>query len=381
MRSEPRVAFVTDALPSLGGSEKVLFAALEAIPQADVFTLVYNRAAFAGTPLAGRHVHTSILDKFPWAHRNHRILLPLMPAAIQGFDLHEYDVVVSFSYAVAHGARAAVGARHVSYTYTPMRYAWNGMNMRGERKPKNAVLGLILAAFRAWDRRAADDVDRFAAVSRFIAGRVRAAYLREAEVMYPPVEVDRFSATASRAEYYVTVSRLVAHKRVELIVEAFTRLGLSLLVIGEGPELPRLRKLAGANVQFCGFVPDKEMAGILSRARGFVAASEEDFGIAMVEAQAAGCPVIAYGRGGALETVIEGRTGIFFDEQRVETLSEAVQRFERRAGRWDPEAAIENAGRFSRERFLKEFGRFTGALPGPHALPVAKLPLPLEGFK
>jgi glycosyltransferase involved in cell wall biosynthesis len=262
-----------------------------------------------------------------------------------------------------------------------MRYAWSDVNIHGERRREPAVIEILLAAFRLWDRRAARRVDQFAAVSRFISGRVRAAYQREAAVLYPPVDIERFHPGNPREGYYITVSRLVAHKRVDLIVEAFTLLGLPLTVIGEGPELPRLKRMAGDNVRFRGFTPGEEMAGLLSRARGFVAASEEDFGIAIVEAQASGCPVIAFGCGGALETVIEGSTGTFFHEQTAASLMEAVMQFERLSGRLDPAAGVENAGRFSREKFLEQFARFTGASRQPYALPLPEIPLPLEGFK
>jgi glycosyltransferase involved in cell wall biosynthesis len=346
-----------------------------------VFTLVYNRPAFVHTPLASREVRTSILDRWPWAHRNHRILLPFMPAAIVRFDLRPYDLVVSFSYAVAHGVRRPAGASHVSYTYTPMRYAWSDMNIRGERKRKGRLAELLLDRFRAWDRQAAGRVDRFAAVSHSIAGRVRKAYLREATVLYPPVEVEQFRPFSPRGDHYLTVSRLVPHKRVDLIVEAFTRLGSPLMVIGEGPELPRLKRLAGPNIQFRGFVSEGELSRLLGKARGFVSASEEDFGIAIVEAQAAGCPVIAYGRGGALETVIEGETGLLFDEQSISSLFEAVRRFEGQGSRWDPGVAVDNARRFSKDRFLAEFAAFAAAGDYRAAALLQGLPLPVQGFQ
>ena len=361
MKSERRIAFVIDSLPALGGAEKVLFTALEAYPQADVFTLIYNREAFLDTPLAHRKINTSYLNLLPFAHKNHRLLLPLMPAAIERFDLRRYETIVSFSYAVAHGVRNFNGARHVSYTYTPMRYAWTDLNIDGTRTSKSPIIDGFMQAFRNWDRRAASRVHEFAAISQAISRRIRRAYRREAPVIYPPVEVERFRPEGSREDHYVTVSRLVPHKRIDLLVRAFSQLNLPLVVIGDGPELSRLRRIADSNVRFLGYESDAKVAEWLGRARGFVCAGGEDFGIAIVEAQAAGCPVIAYGKDGALETVIDGETGILFPEQSVPSLVEAVMRFEPITDSFQPEMLVRNARRFNKEHFTERFLRFVDA--------------------
>lgn len=358
MKSSPRVAFVIDALPALGGGEKVLFTALEAYPAADVFTLVYNKGAFTKTPLASRIVRTSYLDAFPLVHKHHRLFLPLMPSAIEHFDLQAYDRIVCFSYAVAHGIQNYNGARHVSYTYTPMRYAWTDLNIDGRHTRKNLLLDGFMQAFREWDRRAAARVHQFASISRAVSGRIQRAYGREAPVIYPPVEVERFHPCLERGDYYITVSRLVAHKRIDLLVQGFSQMNLPLIVVGEGPQLPKLRKLANSNIQFLGYAADEKVAELLGKARGFVCAAEEDFGIAIVEAQAAGCPVLAYGQGGALETVSERITGLFFGEQSLPSLIEAVQRFEREISSFCIEDMQRNARRFSTARFLREFKEF-----------------------
>lgn len=358
MRSEPRIAFVIDALPSLGGGEKVLFTALEAYPQAELFTLVYNQDVFANTPLANRRVNTSFINSLPLAHGHHRRFLPLMPAAIERFNLHAFDFIVSFSYAVAHGVTNLNGARHVAYTYTPMRYAWTDLHLDGTHKHKNVLLDGLMRAFRAWDKRAASRVHQFAAISQTISQRIADAYQRESLIIYPPVEVERFKPCAQREAYYVTVTRLVPHKRVDLIVETFSKLNLPLLVIGEGPELPRLQNMAESNIKFLGYVPDEEVVALLGKARGFVCAAEEDFGIAIVEAQAAGCPVIAYGAGGALETVQEGVTGLLFEEQAARSLSAAIQRFERVHQDFHVEDLIHNARKYDKVRFKVEFQQF-----------------------
>lgn len=357
MRPEPRIAFVLDALPAVGGGEKTLFAALEVCPQAELFTLVYNKPAFAGSPIAAKKVTTSYLDKLPLAHTHHRLLLPLMPSAIERFDLSGYDVVVCFSYAVAHGVRVDPGARHISYMHTPMRYAWNNLNLDGTHSRKNRMVDLAMQRFRDWDRSAAARVQEFVAVSQGIAARIRSAYGREARVVYPPVETERFAPQpyGQREDYFVTLSRLVPHKRIDLVIAAFARLQLPLKIIGEGPERKRLQRLATPNIEFAGFQTEEGVAELLNKARGFVCATEEDFGISIVEAQAAGCPVIAYKRGGVLETVVEGVTGLFFEEQSSESLIQAIQRFERLKQEFRCENLVNNARRFTKARFQESF--------------------------
>lgn len=358
MKSEPRIAFVIDALPALGGGEKVLFTALEQYPCADVFTLIYNKDAFLNTPLEGKNIRTSYLDALPLSHKHHRLFLPLMTFAIARFDLRDYDRIVCFSYAVAHGVHNYNGARHVSYTYTPMRYAWTDLNINGTHTRKNPLIDRFMQAFRKWDRKAAARVHQFASISQAISKRIQRAYQREALVIYPPVELERFHPDPRRGDYYITVSRLVPHKRIDLLIKAFSKLNLPLLVIGDGPELPKLRKIATANIHLLGYQPDEEVVDLLSRARGFVSAAEEDFGIAIVEAQAAGCPVITYRQGGALDTVIERVTGLFFEEQSPDSVIDAVQRFERQASYFRIEDLLHNAQRFGKARFLQEFQEF-----------------------
>lgn len=360
MPSSPRIAFILDALIAIGGGEKTLFAALEVFPQADIFTLVYNRSAFANTPIADKQIMTSYLDRLPFAQTHHRLLLPLMPSAIERFDLRPYDVIIAFSYAVSHGVRVRDGARHLCYMYTPMRYAWNDMNLDGTHASKNVVLDLAMRKFRKWDRSAANRVDEFAAISQAVAERIRSAYRRKARLIYPPVEVDRFSAQGRQGDYFVTVSRLVPHKRLDVVIEAFSHLKLPLKVIGEGPERERLQRRAEDNIEFLGYQSEERVAQILGRARGFVCAAEEDFGIAIVEAQAAGCPVIAYRNGGALETVVEGRTGLFFNEQSAESLIESVGRFQDSYHCFRTDILVGNAQRFSKARFQQRFQEFVG---------------------
>lgn len=358
MKFEPRIAFVIDSLPALGGGEKVLFTALEAFPNAELFTLVYNKAAFTSTLIANRQIKTSFVDRLPFAHTHHRMFLPLMPFAIEQFNLRDYETIVSFSYAVAHGVQNYNGAHHISYTYTPMRYAWLDLNIDGTRTRKNPILDKFMQTFREWDKRAAARVHQFATISKAVSQRIQCAYQREASIIYPPVEVDRFKPASKRENYYITVTRLVAHKRVDILVRAFSQLNLPLLIIGDGPELERLNNMASSNIQFLGYQSDKKVAEYLGKARGFVCATEEDFGIAIVEAQAAGCPVIAYSQGGALETVIDGVTGIFFEEQSSECLIAAIQRYEGMHSDFHIPDLLENSGRFSKEHFIHKFIEF-----------------------
>jgi glycosyltransferase involved in cell wall biosynthesis len=358
MKSDSKVAFVIDALPSLGGAEKVLFRALEVFPQADLFTLVYNKRVFTDTPIANRNVRTSFLDRIPLAHKNHRLFLPMMPFAIEQFHLQEYETIVSFSYAVAHGVQNFNGARHLSYTFTPMRYAWLDLNINGTHSHRNRLIHRFMQSFRRWDRKAASRVHRFAAVSQAVSTRIADAYQRDSCVIYPPVALERFAPARKRENFYITVTRLVPHKRLDILVQAFSRLEIPLLILGEGPELAHLKNMAKPNVQFLGYQSDERVAQLLGKARGFVCATEEDFGIALVEAQAAGCPVIAYGRGGALETVMDGSTGLFFAQQSPESLIEALQRFEYTHSEFHVPDLVANAQRFSNEQFICKFREF-----------------------
>lgn len=344
----------------MGGGEKTLFAALELFPEADVFTLVYNKNAFQRTPIANKAIITSYLDKLPFAQTHHRFLLPLMPSAIEQFDFCKYEVIVSFSYAVAHGICVNNGTHHISYTYTPMRYAWSDINIDGTHSRKNMIVNLAMENFRTWDRAAASRVHEFAAISQGIAKRIQSAYQREARVIYPPVEIERFHPNKRRENYFVTLSRLVAHKRLDLVIEAFSRLNLPLKIIGDGPQRKKLQKLAKPNIEFLGYQSDEVVAQLLGNARGFICAAEEDFGIAMVEAQAAGCPVIAYKAGGALETVVEGKTGLFFEEQSTASLVDSIRRFNESADCLQADILVDNAQKFSKERFRRSFQEFVG---------------------
>lgn len=352
------IALVHEALPCFGGAERVLETVADLFPGAPIHTLVHRPSAFVGTGLADRDVRTSFIDRIPGARRHHRLLLPLFPLAVERFDLSAYDLVVSMHYAAAHGVLTRPDQLHVSYTYTPLRQAWHAHHeyLRSLTRSRRLAARPLLHYVRLWDRTAADGVDRFVAISRWIAACIWRAYRRRAQVIYPPVDVEAFVPRGSREDYYVTVARLVPHKRVDLIVDAFARIRRPLLVVGEGPERDRLVDRAPRNVEFTGRVTDEELAELLGRARGLVHAAEEDFGIALVEAQAAGCPVVAYSGGGAREIVVDGRTGVLFEARTSEAVREAVASLERRP-RPRVEDLRQSAERFSKDRFEREFLR------------------------
>ncbi len=356
-----RVALVHDWLVTYGGSEKVLEQLVECFPDADIFSLVNFMPGHAF--LEGRKVSTSFIQKLPFARRRYRGYLPLFPLAIEQFDLSGYDLIVSSSHAVAKGVLAGPDQLHVSYVHSPIRYAWDlqhqYLNESGLARGLRSMLArAVLHYLRIWDVRSANGVDTFVVNSRFIGRRVERAYRRESVVVYPPVDVEAFEPCAQKEAFYVTVSRMVPYKRMDLIVEAFAGMPeRRLIVIGDGPDMARVRARAGPNVTILGHQPFPVLKDHLQRARAFVFAAEEDFGISVVEAQACGTPVIAYGRGGACETVIDESqphpTGVFFQAQTVEAIRAAVTRFEANLGRYTPVSCRLNAERFSKAEFRR----------------------------
>lgn len=355
-----RVAFVHDWLSVYAGAEKVLEAALELFPDAPIYTLVYSQSNFENTRIKEHPVYTSFIERLPRGREKYRTYLPLMPIAIEQFDLSDYEVVISSSHAVAKGVLTRADQLHISYVHTPIRYAWDlqaqYLKEAGlERGFKGALARLVLHYIRLWDVTSAGRVDVFVANSRYVAQRIKKIYRREARVIYPPVDVDRYTPSNQREDFYFTVSRFVPYKRIDLIVKAFTQLGLPLIVVGEGPDFEKVQRIAGPNVQLLGYQPDAVVKRYMERCKAFVFAAEEDFGIAPVEAQAAGAPVIAYGRGGVVETVIHGETGVLFPVQTEESLIRAVREFESGKYQFDPERIRRNAERFSKARFQREF--------------------------
>lgn len=354
----PKLAVVHEWLDSFAGSEKVVEQLLHCFPQADLYTLVDFMAAKDRGMLAGREVHTSFLQKLPLARRLFRNFLPLMPLAIEQFDLAGYDMILSSNHAVAKGVLTRNDQLHISYVHSPIRYAWD-LHHQYLRESKltwglrSLIARLTLHYLRLWDRAAADRVDVFVANSRYVAARIEKTYRREAQVIYPPVDVDRFKFQERKEDFYLAASRLVPYKRVDAIVEAFRLMpSRKLVVIGDGPQLSRIKKRATANVEVMGHQDNATLQSHMASARAFVFAADEDFGIMPVEAQACGTPVIALGRGGAKETVISGRTGCFFDSQEPAAIVSAVEQFESES--FDPYHIRANAERFGIPRFRCE---------------------------
>ncbi len=351
-----RVAIVHDWLTIPGGSENVVLELLEMFPQAELFTSVYDPAPWP-SQIKERVVHASFLDRLPGAARHYPKLLPLMNRAFRSFDLSRFDLVISSNHASAKNVRTAPGTLHICYCHTPMRYAWDESFLIGESVagPARRVLPLLLWYLRRQDRRGAASPDLFIANSRHTAARIERHYGRTAEVVSPPVDVEHFLALEREPEdYYLVFGRVVPYKRVDLAVAACVRLDRRLKVAGDGRALEAVRSEAerSTGVEFLGGVSGAQRDALLRGARALLFPGEEDFGIVPVEAQAAGVPVIAYNVGGALETVIDGRSGVLFDEQSVAGLIAAIERFE--ASDLQEPAIRENSQRFGRTRFRGE---------------------------
>ena len=350
--ASPRVALVHDFMLDLRGAERVFLAICDLFPEADVFTAVYDEDGTDGR-FAHRAIHTSFLQRLRPTARTFRALLPFYPSAIESFDLSSYDLVISSSSAWAHAVICDESTVHVSYCHNPFRYAWNDRErVLAERDALTRIpLRALLRRWRQWDWIAAQRVDSYMANSQVTKRRMASYWSRDAEVVYPPVEIGRF-APAAVGDHYMVLSELMTHKRIDVAVRAFSRLGLPLLVVGDGPDARRLRRIAGRTVTFAGRVPDDEVARLLAASRALVVTAVEEFGIAAVEAQAAGRPVIATDAGGVRESVIDGETGTFFDGS-VEGLMRAVRAFDTAAV--DPQRCVRNAARFSRESFRASF--------------------------
>lgn len=360
-----RVAIVHDWLVTYGGGEKVLEEILALYPDADLYSTVEFVPSAQRSFLGGREVTTSFIQHLPGARRHYRSYLPLMPLAVEQFDLGRYDLIISSSSAVAKGVLTGPDQVHVSYVHTPPRYVWDlqhqylqGLGLG--RGPRSWLVRVLLHYIRIWDARAGLGPDLLLTNSEFVARRIRKAYRREAEIIPPPVDVDSFLVREVKEDFYLTASRLVPYKRIDLIIDAFSQTPeRRLVVIGEGPERGRLQLRAGPNIELLGYQPFTVLQDYMGRARGFVFAAEEDFGIVPVEAQACGTPVIAYGKGGVLETVRglgqPTPTGVFFDRQDPEALLEALDRFEAHRAHFSSSVLRQNAERFSPQQFRERF--------------------------
>jgi glycosyltransferase involved in cell wall biosynthesis len=352
-----KIALVHDYLNQLGGAERVVGTLHRLFPQAPIYTTILDRTMLWES-LRDADIHTSWMQKLPALDRHFKKYLPLYPLAIESLDLRAYDLVLSSSSAWAKGVITRPGAVHLCYCHTPMRFAWDYARYveREQFGPlTRTALPPVVAWLRAWDLRTAKRPTRYIANSSVVRERIRAHYGQESEVIFPPVEVARYQPCDVDEPYFLVVSRLAPYKRIDLAVEAFNRLGLPLVVIGDGPDRPVLERMAGPNIRFLGRLPDDEVAGRMARCRAFIFPGEEDFGITPLEANASGRPVIAYRAGGALDTVSEGRSGLFFDEPNAMSLVAAVRRFQ--GLQWDKGLLRRHAERFSEAVFGQRIQR------------------------
>lgn len=358
-----KVAVVHEWLAGYAGSEKVVQQILDIYPHAHLYSLVDFLPAHQRAFIQEKPVTTSFIQQLPFAKRSFRSYLPLMPLAVEQFDLSDYDLIISSHHAVAKGVITRPDQLHICYVHTPLRYGWEFQHQylhhaSLDKGLKSWFVRAVLHYLRLWDVISANRVDCYVANSRYVARRVEKTYRRSAYVIYPPVDTQRFVAGAKREEFYLTVSRFVPYKRVELTIEAFNQLGLPLVVIGDGDSRLALEQTAKRNIQFLGWQPNDVVEDYMQRCRGFIFPPEEDFGITPVEAQAAGAPVIAYAKGGQAETVVHGKTGLLFLDQTVESLIESVRQLHNSEALFDPEVLRVHAEKFAVTCFRARFEAF-----------------------
>lgn len=361
-----KVALVHDWGNQVGGAEGVLLALKEIFPDAPVYMSMYDPAVMPEICRAW-DIRTSFMDRLPLVKRHHQPFLPLYPLAFEQFDFSEFDLVISNKSGFCHGIITPPETLHVDYCLTPTRYVWDYRSYarrEGIGQLADLFLQPLLTYLRTWDRLAADRVDHFVAISRQVQRRIRKYYRRDSTIIYPPVETSRFSPGDGHDDYFLIVSRLIPYKRIDLAVQAFDELGWPLKIVGDGRDRPKLERIAGPNIEFLGRVPDGELQTLLQRCRAFIFPGCEDFGIAPLEANAAGRPVIAYRAGGALDTVVEGETGLFFDEPTPESLASAVRALD--SVTFAPEAIRQHALRFDKTVFQRELKRFVEAKYAEH---------------
>ena len=359
-----KVALVYDRVNKWGGAERVLLTLHEIWPEAPLFTSVYDsqKAPWANV----FRVIPSFLQSFPLAKSNHEIYPLLMPMAFESFSFNEYDIVISVTSEAAKGIITKPGSLHICYCLTPTRYLWSGYGQYFDVGWKRSLGRFPVVYLRKWDKIACQRPDCFVAISRTVKGRIKNYYHRESEVIYPPVNTEKFEILNPKSEintkyqiqntkYFLVVSRLVKYKKVDLVVEAFNQLGWNLKIVGVGREMKALREKGKNNIEFLGQLTDEELIGYYQNCQAVIYPQEEDFGLVPLEAQACGKPVIAFSQGGALETVVKGKTGIFFDEQTAESLVRAVRDFGDVGLKINPKNCRKQAEKFSKERFKKEF--------------------------
>jgi glycosyltransferase involved in cell wall biosynthesis len=362
-----KIAIIHDWLVTFAGAEQVLAKILDVYPGADLFSVIDFFDDGDRIRIGGKRAKTTFIQKLPFAKKYYRAYLPLMPLAIEQLDMSGYDLIISSSHAVAKGVITGPDQMHVCYVHSPIRYAWDmqhqylrdsGLNFGF----KSIIVRYILHKLRMWDVRTSNGVDHFIANSKFVSKRIKKVYGRNSVVIYPPVNVARFELKSGCEDYYIAASRLVPYKKIDIIAQAFSLMpSKKLIIVGDGPEAARIKAICSDNIHFLGYKNNSSLVELIQGARAFVFAAEEDFGILPVEAQACGTPVIAFAKGGALETVVDNgkaSTGVFFNEQTPESICEAVERFESMEEFIDPVFCRQNANRFDEDRFKFEFLNF-----------------------
>jgi glycosyltransferase involved in cell wall biosynthesis len=363
-----KVALIQDWLTVIGGSEYVFKEIASLFPDADIYTLVARDETIKSLGLERHKVTTSFIQKLPFAKKRYRNYLPLFPLAIEQFDLSAYDLIISSSHAVAKGVLTHSGQVHVCYCHSPMRYAWDLYHQyikeSGlDKGVKGFFAKLVLHRIRQWDVINTNRVDYFISNSNYIGKRIKKVYNRESVTIYPNVAVQDFEVCMHREDFYFTCSRLVPYKKIDLIVQAFNNMpDKKLIVIGDGPDFKKIKKLSANNIVLMGYQPFEVLKHYLSKAKAFVFAAEEDFGMLPVEAQACGTPVIAYGKGGVTETVIENKTGVYFNEQSVPAIIDAINLFENNLKVFDPAEIAKHASLFSTQRFRQEISDYLSTI-------------------
>ncbi|BBJ79842.1 TPA: glycosyltransferase family 4 protein [Klebsiella pneumoniae] len=358
------VGLVADWLVTYAGSEKVIAEFIKLFPQSDLYSVIDFLSDESRSRFMNKRAKTTFIQKLPKAKSNYQRYLPFMPLAIEQLDVSKHEIILSSSHAVAKGILTGPDQLHISYVHSPIRYAWDLQHQylreAGlDKGIKSYIARMLLHKIRLWDCRTANGVDHFIANSQFIARRIKKVYGRDADVIYPPVDVNRFELNFNKEDYFFTASRLVPYKRIDLIVEAFSEMpNRKLVVIGDGPEMQKIKSKAKTNIEILGYQPDSVMQEYMRNAKAFVFAAEEDFGIIPVEAQACGTPVIAFGKGGALETIrplgVDKPTGLFFQKQTVADIIEAVTNFDNNFESFNLHDCRNNAEKFSVERFNNE---------------------------
>jgi glycosyltransferase involved in cell wall biosynthesis len=375
-----KIALVHDFLTQYGGAERVLEVLCEMYPEAPIYTLLYDKEKMRGK-FADKVVYSSFLQKFPkFLRKRYKYLLPLMPTAPEMFDLRDFDLVISSSGAWSKGIVTRLNTTHISYTHSPMRFVWDAndqyLREQGRSSSFNFCTRILLNYIRLWDKVAMDRPDYLISNSKYTQGRIRKYYGRESIIIYPPVDNnfkiqnpnvksnpnDQSTKFKDNEKYFLVVSRLSPYKKIDMVVEAFNKLGLPLVIVGEGTQRKYLEKIANKNIKFLGWQADDKMPEIFAGARAFVFAGVDDFGIAPVEAMSFGVPVVAIRKGGVKETVIEGQTGEFFDAATPEVIADGVRRFMENEKNYDKNFIIKRAREFSRERFVREMGEYIGSV-------------------